>query len=293
MAAFYAAIGGTMERGLECTVHPLEQLHGETPYVSPLFRANYYSVVLMRAGRGAYHLDSVTYPTRPRTLYFTNPGHVKGFRIDRPATGWVITFSDAFLKTHARVDLVDDFPFLIADTVPPRVLAAPDFAPFAHCATQLREAFVTATPSRPRLLASLLVVLLLRIKDAFWSAYDPRHEPRPDTHLVAVFQRNLEAHMRALAAGTVRERWGVQDFARAQHLHPSYLSTVIRQKTGRPVGEWIDAKLLAEARTLLVRTPMSLKEVAFRLGFREPGHFSRFFRAQTGQTPSAYRAARS
>ncbi|MCU0649483.1 MAG: AraC family transcriptional regulator [Gemmatimonadaceae bacterium] len=292
MAAFYAAIGGTMEEGLECTVHPLEELHGRTPYASPLFRANYYSIVLVRTGRGAYHLDSVTYPTRPRTLYFTNPGHVKGFRIDRPATGWVITFSEAFLKTHGHVDLVEDFPFLIADTVPPRVLSADDFAPFAQLAAQLRDAFVAGTPSRPRLLASLLVVLLLRLKDAFWSTYDPRDEPRPDTHIVTVFQRNLASHVRALVAGTTHTQWGVKDFAHAQHLHPSYFSTVIRQKTGRPVGEWIDAKLLGEAQALLTRTPLSLKEVAFRLGFREAGHFSRFFRAQTGQTPSAYRVSR-
>ncbi|MCU0636870.1 MAG: hypothetical protein MUE41_18525, partial [Gemmatimonadaceae bacterium] len=257
MAAFYAAIGGTMESGLECTVHPLEALHGTTPYASPLFRANYYSVVLMRTGRGAYHLDSATYPTRPRTLYFTNPGHVKGFRIDRPATGWVITFSEAFLKTHGRVDLVADFPFLIADTVPPRLLPPAEFASFAQIAAQLRESYVGDAPSRPRVLASLLVVLLLRIKDAFWSTYEPRREVRTDTHIVTVFQRNLEAHVRALVSGEATSQWGVQDFARAQHLHAGYFSTVVRQKTGRPVGAWIDAKLLSEARALLTRSPLS------------------------------------
>jgi AraC family transcriptional regulator, transcriptional activator of pobA len=291
MAAFYAAIGGSMDSSMECTVHPLEALHDRVPYSSPLFRANYYSVVLVRSGRGAYILDSVSYPTRPRTLYFTNPGHVKGFRIDRPSTGWVITFSEAFLKTHGRVDLIADFPFLLADAVPPRLLDAPAFASFNALASQLHDTYKVESPSRARLVASLLVVLLLRLKDAFWSAYDPRREVRGDTHIVTVFQGNLEAHVRALVDGEQRTQWGVQDFARAQHLHPSYFSTVIRQKTGRPVGAWIDAKLLSEARALLSRSTLSLKEIAFRLGFREPGHFSRFFRAHAGMTPSAYRAS--
>ena len=50
MAAFYAAIGGTMEQVEGFTVHPMEEVHAEAPYVSPLFRANYYSIVLIRTG---------------------------------------------------------------------------------------------------------------------------------------------------------------------------------------------------------------------------------------------------
>ena len=121
MAEFYAAIGGSLDQDYECTVHRLEDIHGEVPYRSPLFRANYYSVVLLTAGATTYIVDDSSHRTRPGTVYFTNPGHVKGFEVLEPSRGFVITFSEAFLKETVRADVLDDFPFLIAESVPPRL----------------------------------------------------------------------------------------------------------------------------------------------------------------------------
>ena len=64
-------------------------------------------------------VDGVEYPTRAGTVYFTNPGHVKAFAYDEPSEGWVLTFTEAFLKAHARADVFGDLPFLLAETAPP------------------------------------------------------------------------------------------------------------------------------------------------------------------------------
>ena len=63
----------------------------------------------------------------------------------------------------------------------------------------------------------------------------------------------------------------------------------MKAKTGRTVGEWTAAKLAAEARGLLSDPAASVKGVAYRLGFSEPAGFSRFFKRETGHTPSSYR----
>ena len=121
---FYAAIGGTLYLDIRCTVHRLEDLHGEIPCRSQLFRADDYAVVLIASGRTIYHIDGASHETSPGTTYFTNPGHAKGFEIHEPATGLVITFSEAFLKESGGADIFDDFPFLIAEVVPPSALPA-------------------------------------------------------------------------------------------------------------------------------------------------------------------------
>jgi AraC-like DNA-binding protein len=44
-----------------------------------------------------------------------------------------------------------------------------------------------------------------------------------------------------------------------------------------------------EAKRLLTRREMSVKNIAYDLGFLEPQNFTRFFRTQTGLSPKAFR----
>jgi AraC-like DNA-binding protein len=48
-----------------------------------------------------------------------------------------------------------------------------------------------------------------------------------------------------------RDRISLSDAARAVGLTPGHLTTVVRRKTGRTVGEWIAERRMAEARRLL------------------------------------------
>ncbi|MFC6262044.1 helix-turn-helix domain-containing protein [Flavobacterium panici] len=44
-----------------------------------------------------------------------------------------------------------------------------------------------------------------------------------------------------------------------------------------------------EAKRLFTYTTLSIKEIAYELGFRDAGHFSRFFKNATNLKPSDFR----
>lgn len=81
----------------------------------------------------------------------------------------------------------------------------------------------------------------------------------------------------------------VQYFAEKLNLHPNYLNAVIKSKTGRTVNDWITERMLSVAKSLLINTSNSSKEIAYLLGFSEPTHFSRFFKKHTELSPNKYR----
>ena len=289
IAGFFESLGNTLTYDVEFSIYRLEEVHNDIPVKSPLFRANYYTIVLIRNGQGRYIIDSQSYDTRDRTIYFTNPGHVKGFEMHRLTYGYVMTFGESFLKQYVSENILDEFPFLIAEVVPPRYPEPDIFQIFDDLGEQILQEYRGDSTYKFKILGSLTVVLLLKIKEHFWNTYNPLTESSAGSAIVLAFQRNLENHFRDLISGTCDYMFQVQDYAQAQHLHPSYFSTVIKRKTGKSVTTWIAEKVVAEAQAMLARTPDSVQEIAFRLGFKDAAHFSRFFKKHTDISPSGFR----
>ena len=68
-----------------------------------------------------------------------------------------------------------------------------------------------------------------------------------------------------------------------------YFGELVKTETGRTAKSMISDRLLSASRQLLDDETLSITQVSQRLGFEYPQHFIRFFKAQTGKTPSEYR----
>ena len=68
-----------------------------------------------------------------------------------------------------------------------------------------------------------------------------------------------------------------------------YFGELVKTETGKTAKSMINDRLLSAARQLLVDETLSITQVSQLLGFEYPQHFVRFFKAQTGKTPSEYR----
>jgi AraC-like DNA-binding protein len=88
-----------------------------------------------------------------------------------------------------------------------------------------------------------------------------------------------------------REPISLKDVARAVNLSRGHLTTVVRRKTGRTVGEWIAERRMAEARRLLVETDLAVEEIGRRVGYLDAGYFVKSFRRTHGTTPLGWRRA--
>jgi len=271
------------------TIHNLADIHHELPFTSPVYRTNYFSFVFVKDAEGRYTTGEQTFTTEPGTIYFTNPGHYKSFRWNRLGEVYLVTMSEAFLKENVHHDVFKEFSFLLAETVPPKVLEPAVFHEFEQLYLLINAAYFGDSPYKYRMIGNLFVVLLLKIKEYFWRDYNPIYEGNRSSQIVKLFKRGLEKHYRDLVNGKTEKVFRVQDYAEQQNLHPNYLSNVIKSKTGKPIGTWIVEKTIAEAKSLLQNTPISIKEIAYTLGFAESAHFSNYFSKHTEMSPATYR----
>nr|WP_259067352.1 AraC family transcriptional regulator [Mucilaginibacter sp. X4EP1]MCS3813024.1 AraC-like DNA-binding protein [Mucilaginibacter sp. X4EP1] len=226
-------------------------IHQNLPFKSPPHRLNFFVFVFIKNGFGEYAVDEQKMSLQPHTVYFTNPGHYRSYEWTAIDEVYLITLSESFLKENVHADIFEEFPFLLAETFPGRIINEELFNEFERLYLQIHTEYTRNSPYRTRIIANLFVVLLLKIKACFWLDYNPIYEGNRSSLIVKNFKRLLEKHYRDLSEGKVERAFRVQEYADAQNLHPNYLSTVIKTKTGKPVGTWITEKTIAEAKSLL------------------------------------------
>ena len=88
-----------------------------------------------------------------------------------------------------------------------------------------------------------------------------------------------------------REKQTVREYAELLFKSPKTLSNLFAKYGKRTPKQIIQDRIALEAKRLLHFTDKQTQEIAFELGFDDPGYFSRFFKKVVGESPSTYKRA--
>ena len=142
------------------------------------------------------------------------------------------------------------------------------------------------------LIASYIHTLLIHIR-RMYSKYAETdksltaHIHQHDQSLVEEFRLLIRKNI--LSANGENRNRTVKYFASQLATHPNHLNAVVKRLKEKTAIAFIHEQLVHEAKSLLNQTELSIKEIAFRLGFNEPSHFNHFFKKQMDTTPVLYR----
>lgn len=286
----YKTLGLPFNQEVDFTILSIPEIHPAIPFKSPTLRADYFSFILTKEGSGVYWLDDNKFPFDSQTIYFTNPGHIKSYELYESKDAFIITLSEKFMRENVHPEIYGEFPFLLAEIVPPKKLMQNEFEEFETLYSQILKEFKKESEYKNKILGNLFMVMLFKIKERFWTTYNPIEEGNRNSQIVKSFKRLLETEFKeVLSSNHKDDKLQVQYFAKKLSLHPNYLNSVIKSKTGRTVYDWISKRTLSVAKSLLINTTYSSKEIAYQLGFSEPTHFSRFFKKNTHLSPNTFR----
>lgn len=271
-----------------------------------LHRHDFYEAFWL-SGEGGYFSDFRQYALAGRTLVFVSPGEVHRWdaRAGHRLTGLMAVFTQAFYDgADPPPSSLLHHPFWFPTETPP--LLALDEVDAARVDRVWELLIEEATPSSDRddvaraLLRSLFHLAGRAYRRRFQVDVSDSSDSSESTGGMAVaagtaigmatgrtrpvmreFCLAMERH--------VRDHLSVADYARLLGVTPDHLTAVALQAKGRPAGELVRARLLLEAKRLLVDTSLNVSEVAYGLGFKDPAYFSRFFRRLTGVAPGEFR----
>lgn len=84
--------------------------------------------------------------------------------------------------------------------------------------------------------------------------------------------------------------YNVQDYLKRLGVPEKQLARALQQTLGMSHKAYLDQRRLLEIKRYLVCSELSVKEIAYALGFDEPTNFNKFFRKHAGMSPLEFRA---
>lgn len=93
----------------------------------------------------------------------------------------------------------------------------------------------------------------------------------------------------SLVASDFRSQRSVSYYAQKLFISAKYLSLIIKEATGRTATEWIDHYVTLEAKNLLRYSGRNIQQIAYDLNFHNQSAFGKYFKHQTGMSPSEFR----
>ena len=209
------------------------------------------------------------------------PGSVHGFRYEPGTVGHQITIPTGTLRS--ALNGAGQLEAWLGQSF---VLGPDDIGDASVCAARfdaLADEFRQQEPGRAQaLLAQAVVITLWFLRRRGALPAEARHQALRDT---------LVQRLRGLIERHYREHQPVSFYARTLGVTADHLSRSCRAVSGSSALDLVHARLMLEARRLLVYTPMSVAEVAQTLGYDDPAYFSKSFARSVGSSPSAYREA--
>ncbi|MEU9419843.1 AraC family transcriptional regulator [Streptomyces sp. NPDC048272] len=265
--------------------HLLPFAVGSFDSIGPLSRAAFphrhafYEIVHVTGGRGAHVLDFVHRPLDPPHLCVITPGQVHHWENTEELTGRVMLFNEDFLLSHPHdavaLDLLADRPWL-------RLRDPQDGIP--DLLAEMEHEYQTLGTGYAGVLRAYLHILIARaLRNREPGAERGTAAPGRAAELGAAFIRLISS-----PGGTDSS---VASCAKELGVSAGHLHALVKEATGQTPGRLIRHRQTLEAKRLLARTDLTIRQVARDTGFADPAYFCRFFRRETGLTPGDYRAA--
>lgn len=250
-----------------------------------------FQLFWIRQGGCEASIDGRPYRLDGPALMLLPPGCVHGFRFEAGIDGWVVTVLAQHLHTLLREQA--HLAQLLASP------AAGTLAPSAGVAQQQIERALASleqefrnisAPWRAAGIDAALLALLVGTGRVLSSMNRDSASAKADSRAAAAPRAQIHVQRyRDLLERDYRRQPALSDFADQLGISSTQLNRVCREVLDCTALELLQARLQLEAQRELAYTPLSIKQIADRLGFSDAAYFSRFYQRRTGRTPSAWR----
>lgn len=243
----------------------------ETPH-----KHDFFLFFLIEKGEGQHRIDFTSHPVKDRQLHILLPGQVHDWVLDKNTRGFQLMIGKNEFETIGGYLYYSDFlhaKYAVLD------LHQEEFNLLYHEFYQVFRESKKAEPDKELIHWRCKIAIKLIIREREKNPGHSARQPVPELIIQYI----------SLIDKFYKSEKSMSFYADKLNVTPNYLNILCKKSLGQTAYSLIKSRISLESSRLLSISSISVKELAFELGFRDPANFSKFFREETGLSPSDFR----
>jgi len=263
-------------------IHRLEDLIRELSGVIPPYRQSQFFITLIKNGAGEKTIGRFVFPIVRDLLFIVPKGVAHSSKYwSRDVSGYFVSFNiEFFLQSSFPKQHIVDKKLFKRSIRPYIVLTKEEMGKLEGIYEYLIGEYKGEQTRKNEMLAIRVLEMIVLCDRFFTDLQELKHE--------SIYNSVVE-RFSDLIRKNYKEHKSVAYYAGELHMHPNHLNAMVKKFTGLTAKGTITDYLLVEAKFLLHTTSLTIKEIAYMLGFDEPDRFSSFFRKNLKLSPSQYK----
>ena len=273
------SITENVHSGLELELQFMPRFFMENPGALTPHIHEFYQIIWFRRGHGVHHVDFIDYPVSDDTIFFVAPGQVHAFDGANDYEGVIIHFNASFMadeESSESIFLKYDV-FNAYDSLPYCKISSEEAERLMLLVNEMnREYSLTGAFAHRDYMQNLLRLYLIRIRRS------GERKEMQKLYVSCIANRTF-VRFRQLLEQNFHRVHTVQDYADLLNISARTLTKYVSQSAHRSPLKIINERIVLEAKRQILHSTLSIKEVAFQLGFEDPSYFVKFFKRMTGK----------
>lgn len=251
---------------------------------SAVHTLTYYDITFVTEGEGTFSIDNHKNHATRGDVLFSKPGEIRNWDTERITNGYALIFEDEFLSSFFKDPLfVQHLPYFDMGKAAYKIHLSDElYSRMLLLLNNIKAEVDSYQQNDANVLRALLYEALMLLNRAY-NNYTPREDANKEAsgiHLSKFIQ---------LVSESLKEHHSVQFYADKLCITPNYLNQLVSSAFNISAKQYIQNKVIDEAKRLLLYTNLPVSEITFELHFSTSSYFVRSFRQITGETPLAYR----
>jgi AraC family transcriptional regulator, transcriptional activator of pobA len=240
-------------------------------------RHNFFMICLVINGNGIHVIDFEKIEIKPCRLFFIKPEQVHFWNVHPNSKLAIIQFSTDFLT---QLFTLDSIPSIQSASTSYIDLDQTETQKIVSVFQKIDDEKDLSNYNSFKIVQAYIFILLAEI-ERFLNPESIYKRKGNRSEILENFKRLLNKRYKELTS--------VSDYSQLLNITPNYLNIVIKQSTGYTANELLHQRIVLEAKRQLININTDITQIAFDLGFKDASYFSRFFKKETGSSPSGFR----
>jgi len=249
----------------------------------PIHRLTYYDITLITGGTGFFCIDTQEHNVIEGDVIFSSPGEIRHWDEMHITDGFALIFEEEFLLSFFNdPDFLRRLSYFQSGSVSKISLEGTMYKQILELIKEIKHEINAYCEKDKHILRALLYETLMRLQRTYTTINSLSCKKRET-------QNSHVDKFTDLVNSGFKYYHSTRYYADKLCITSNYLNEIIKRTTGISAKQYIQNRIILEAKKMLIYRNLQISKIANELGFDDLSYFIRFFRRQTGFTPLEYK----